>query len=150
MCNCRPLCIVSSTYGSSRPIFFWQLRNASNADQRHNAGLILAVVVALTGCERNDRMMTGGLHPAGLLSAIRWSKRILLGTSPCHTCGCAEPDRGLRTQQRATGGKKEIQLGTVLRPWWRLWRRGVALRYPEFAPQWRTIARHDHVGHAMA
>jgi hypothetical protein len=116
VCNCRPLCIVSSTRGDpARPGFFWQLRDWDTADRYpHSAGLTSAPVDVLTSCEEDDRMMTGGLHSVAcagchsLVDTVAWVPARVIPVD------VQNRDRDLRTQQRATGGKKGIELGTVL------------------------------------
>jgi hypothetical protein len=92
VCNCRPLCIVSSTRGDPRPDFFWQLRDWDTADRYpHSAGSTSASVDVLTGCEEDDRMMTGGLHSVASASCHSLVDTGAWVPSPCHTCRCAEP-----------------------------------------------------------
>jgi hypothetical protein len=52
VCNCRPLCIVSSTYVESRPDLFWQWRDR---------GLLIDIFTKLVRqtCSRAARKMTG-------------------------------------------------------------------------------------------
>lgn len=87
MCNCRPLCIVSSTYDESRPDLFWQWRYP------HEAGS----TDVLTSGEEDDRVMTGGLHSVGsagchsLVESAAWVPARVIPMK------VQNRDRGLRT-----------------------------------------------------
>jgi hypothetical protein len=107
VCNCRPLCIVSSRNNDeSRPHLFWQWRDWSTADRYpHEAGS----TEVLTRGEEDDRVMTGGLHSVGsagchsLVDSAAWVPARVIPMK------VQNRDRGLRTQQRATGGKMGIE-----------------------------------------
>lgn len=63
----------------------------------------------LTSGEGDDRMMTGGLHsvrPAGCHSLVDSAAWVTARVIPMKV---QNRDRGLRTQQRATGGKMGIE-----------------------------------------
>lgn len=88
VCNCRPLCIVSSTYDESRPALFWQWRDWSTADRYpHEAGS----TDVLTSGEEDVRVMTEGLHSVRACWLPFAGRECCLGLSPCHTYESAEP-----------------------------------------------------------
>jgi len=114
VCNCRPLCIVSSTYGDSKLDFFWQLGDWSNADRcPYEAGS----TDELTSGEKDDRVMTGGLHSvrsAGCHSLVDSGAWVPARVIPIRV---QNRDRGLRTQHNSEqpgADKMGIELGTVL------------------------------------
>jgi len=57
--NCRPLCIVISTYGDTRSDFFLWMEDWCTADRYPHEASSIDV---LTSDEQDDRVMTGGLH----------------------------------------------------------------------------------------